>query len=74
MSYKDLQNRLGYRFKDEALIELALTHKSFSSISNNERLEFFRSLDKFAVPLDSFTTFSKDSSSALIVKVSALTR
>ena len=40
MSYKDLQNRLGYRFKDEALIELALTHKSFSSISNNERLEF----------------------------------
>ena len=40
MSYKDLQNRLGYRFKDEALIELALTHKSFSNISNNERLEF----------------------------------
>ena len=33
MSYKDLQNRLGYRFKDEALIELALTHKSFSNIS-----------------------------------------
>ena len=40
MSYKDLQNQLGYTFKDEALIELALTHKSFSSISNNERLEF----------------------------------
>ena len=40
MSYKDLQSRLGYTFKDEALIELALTHKSFSSISNNERLEF----------------------------------
>jgi ribonuclease-3 len=40
MSYKDLQNQLGYIFKDEALIELALTHKSFSSISNNERLEF----------------------------------
>ena len=40
MSHKDLQNRLGYSFKDEALIELALTHKSFSSISNNERLEF----------------------------------
>ena len=40
MSYKDLQNRLGYTFKDEALLELALTHKSFSSISNNERLEF----------------------------------
>ena len=40
MSYKDLQNRLGYTFKDEALIELALTHKSFSGTSNNERLEF----------------------------------
>ena len=40
MSYKDLQNRLGYTFKDEALIELAITHKSFSNISNNERLEF----------------------------------
>jgi ribonuclease-3 len=40
MSYKDLQNRLGYTFQDEALIELALTHKSFSNISNNERLEF----------------------------------
>jgi len=31
---------LGYTFQDEALIELALTHKSFSNISNNERLEF----------------------------------
>ena len=40
MFYKDLQNRLGYKFQDEALIELALTHKSFSNISNNERLEF----------------------------------
>ena len=40
MSYKDLQNRLGYTFKDEALIELAITHKSYSNISNNERLEF----------------------------------
>ena len=40
MSYKDLQNRLGYTFQDEALIELALTHKSFSNTLNNERLEF----------------------------------
>ena len=40
MSYKDLQNRLDYTFKDDSLIELALTHKSFSNISNNERLEF----------------------------------
>jgi len=40
MSYKDLQNRLDYTFKDDSLIELALTHKSFCNISNNERLEF----------------------------------
>ena len=31
--------RIDYEFKDDKLIELALTHKSFSSI-NNERLEF----------------------------------
>jgi ribonuclease-3 len=31
--------RIDYEFKDDKLFELALTHKSFSSI-NNERLEF----------------------------------
>ena len=31
--------RIDYEFKDDKLIELALTHKSFSAI-NNERLEF----------------------------------
>ena len=34
-----LSQRLGYTFRDESLIELALTHRSKSSI-NNERLEF----------------------------------
>ncbi|MBQ0712662.1 MAG: ribonuclease III [Porticoccus sp.] len=32
-------NRIGYQFKDHALLELALTHRSCGS-SNNERLEF----------------------------------
>ena len=40
MSYKDLQNRLGYRFKDEALIELALTHKSLAIFQTMKDLNF----------------------------------
>ena len=40
MTYKDIQNRIGYTFKDQSLLELALTHKSFSNTANNERLEF----------------------------------
>lgn len=34
-----LQQRLGYRFSNEALLERALTHRSFGS-DHNERLEF----------------------------------
>lgn len=34
-----LQRRLGYRFRDPALLERALTHRSVTS-NNNERLEF----------------------------------
>ncbi|MDB4661801.1 ribonuclease III [Gammaproteobacteria bacterium] len=40
MTLKDLQTQLCYVFKDETLLELALTHKSYSSSLNNERLEF----------------------------------
>ena len=36
---KDIFSNIGYSFKDSSLVEIALTHKSFSS-SNNERLEF----------------------------------
>ncbi len=35
-----LQERLGYRFKDQSWLELALTHRSVHSTRNNERLEF----------------------------------
>jgi ribonuclease-3 len=37
--YKVLGNRLGYHFQDEALLELALSHRSVGG-KNNERLEF----------------------------------
>ena len=37
---KELTKKLKYNFKDHKLLELALTHKSFSN-KNNERLEFF---------------------------------
>jgi len=34
-----LSQRLGYTFKDQSLVELALTHRS-KGVTNNERLEF----------------------------------
>ncbi|MEL7400430.1 MAG: ribonuclease III domain-containing protein, partial [Pseudomonadota bacterium] len=34
-----LSQRLGYTFKDQSLVELALTHRS-KGVNNNERLEF----------------------------------
>ncbi len=39
MDFKLLQNRLGHAFKDAALLQQALTHRSHSSL-HNERLEF----------------------------------
>ncbi len=38
-SLEQLERRLGYRFADRTLLELALTHRSAGGI-NNERLEF----------------------------------
>ncbi len=37
--FEKLQSRLGYQFKEEALLSQALTHRSYSA-KNNERLEF----------------------------------
>jgi ribonuclease-3 len=39
MDFKVLQDRLGHTFKDAALLQQALTHRSHSSL-HNERLEF----------------------------------
>jgi len=40
MNYKKLQESIGYEFKNQKLIEEALTHKSSKKTYNNERLEF----------------------------------
>lgn len=36
---EELEKRIGYQFKNKALLKRAMTHRSFSS-ENNERLEF----------------------------------
>lgn len=44
MTLTELENNLGYHFKDKALLKLCLTHKSWSNEHggrNNERLEYF---------------------------------
>ena len=35
-----LQSRIGYRFRDESLLKLALTHPSLAKAHSNQRLEF----------------------------------
>ena len=40
MNFKDLEQNLGYEFKDKGLLSEALTHKSAKKPYNNERLEF----------------------------------
>jgi len=37
---KELQNIMGYNFKNQNLLELSLTHKSYDNFNNNEKLEF----------------------------------
>lgn len=46
MKFEELQNKIGYSFKNEDLLETALTHSSYanengvSRVESNERLEF----------------------------------
>ena len=40
MNLEKIQTLLDYRFKQLDLLEQALTHRSYSSDKNNERLEF----------------------------------
>ena len=46
MKFEELQNKIGYTFKNEDLLETALTHSSYanenggSRVESNERLEF----------------------------------
>ena len=37
---RNLEEKLGYKFKDKKLLKTALTHKSVKGGANNERLEF----------------------------------
>ena len=39
-NYKELEELIGYNFKDFSLLKLSLTHKSFDNKDNNEKLEF----------------------------------
>ena len=38
--FKELENILNYKFKNQNLLRLSLTHKSYDNINNNEKLEF----------------------------------
>ena len=40
MSLSDLENSIGYQFKNQKLLDEAITHKSINSDFNNERMEF----------------------------------
>ena len=40
LKIKELEDILGYSFKDKNLLNLSLTHKSFDNDYNNEKLEF----------------------------------
>tara|TARA_B100000579_G_scaffold431761_1_gene447377 strand:- start:919 stop:1590 length:672 start_codon:yes stop_codon:yes gene_type:complete len=40
MSLNELENSIGYKFKNKKLLDEAVTHKSINSDFNNERLEF----------------------------------
>tara|TARA_B100001113_G_scaffold353880_1_gene361130 strand:- start:8393 stop:9064 length:672 start_codon:yes stop_codon:yes gene_type:complete len=40
MSHSELENTIGYNFKDQKLLDEAISHKSINSEFNNERLEF----------------------------------
>tara|TARA_B100000965_G_C19556414_1_gene742428 strand:+ start:1011 stop:1682 length:672 start_codon:yes stop_codon:yes gene_type:complete len=40
MNHSELENTIGYNFKDQKLLDEAISHKSINSEFNNERLEF----------------------------------
>ena len=40
INYLNLQNKLKVKFKNTSLLIKSLTHKSFDSLDNNEKIEF----------------------------------
>ncbi len=64
-NHKKLMQDLGYSFKDPALLELALSHRSLGN-NNNERLEFLGdSILNFVIAAELFTRFEKASEGQL---------
>jgi len=59
IDYSALERRLGYQFKDRALLVLAMTHRSYGG-HNNERLEFLGdSVLNFIIAEALFSRFPK---------------
>jgi ribonuclease-3 len=71
----DLEARIGYTFRDPALLERALTHASASNGASNERLEFLgdRVLG-LAIAEKLFALYPDHAEGALAVKFNALVR
>lgn len=56
---KNLMQQIGYHFKNESLLEMAMTHRSFG-MQNNERLEFLGdAILNFAIGAELFKRFPK---------------
>jgi ribonuclease-3 len=65
MNYKKLMQQIGYTFKDEALLESALRHRSMGA-HNNERLEFLGdSILNFVIATELYAKFTNASEGQL---------
>ena len=47
-----LEKKLKLKFSDQKIFIKSLTHKSFDSINNNEKIEFLGELDNFLQNLE----------------------
>src|SRR6185503_17238482 len=73
--FADLEERLGYRFADETLLERALTHSSANAHASNERLEFFGDRVLGLVVADKlYSLYPQDPEGMLALKLNALVR
>jgi ribonuclease-3 len=70
-----LEDRLGYRFADPALLERALTHSSANAQASNERLEFLgdRVLG-LIIAQKLYALYPEDTEGMLALKLNALVR
>jgi ribonuclease III len=74
-SIEALEERLGHRFSDPALLKRALTHASLGLASSNERLEFLGDRVLALVVADYlFANFPEEMEGGLAVRLNALVR